>query len=138
MPASNFPSQATPRYQIYGARFRGFLLADATPWRQAERRLGAVWAAHNDLARNPDGTVDSLCDNARMRNDATVLLSVGEVAERLGLHKATIYRYVHEGSLPALRLGETGPWRIRSDRLEEWLQRYPAAPREETYHGRTA
>ena len=72
-----------------------------------------------------------------MRNDATVLLSVGEVAERLGVHRATVYRYVHEGELPALRLGEDGPYRVRSDVLERWL--VPVTPpREETYHGRTA
>jgi excisionase family DNA binding protein len=59
------------------------------------------------------------------------LLSVGEVAERLGVHRATVYRYVHSGELPALRLGEDGPYRVRSDRLEEWIQRYPAVPREE-------
>jgi excisionase family DNA binding protein len=69
-----------------------------------------------------------------VRNDATVLLSVGEVAERLGVHRATVYRYVHEGELPALRLGEDGPLRVRSDVVERWL--VPVTPKEE--HGRAA
>jgi excisionase family DNA binding protein len=72
-----------------------------------------------------------------MRNDATELLSVGEVAERLGVHRATVYRYVHGGELPALRLGEDGPYRIRSDVLDQWLVPVnPPQPREESWHGR--
>jgi excisionase family DNA binding protein len=71
-----------------------------------------------------------------MRNDATELLSAAAVAERLGLHKATVYRYVHEGQIPALRLGEDGPLRIRSDVLERWLAAHPVTPKEE--YGRAA
>jgi excisionase family DNA binding protein len=80
--------------------------------------------------------LDSLCDNGRIFNDATDLLSAAAVAERLGVHRATVYRYVQEGELPAIRLGEDGPLRIRSDVLEQWLAQYPVVPREEMSHGR--
>jgi excisionase family DNA binding protein len=96
------------------------------------RHSCAVWAPSGRSQRSCARlakTVDLLCDNAQMRNDANVLLSVGEVAERLGVHRATAYRYIHSGELPALRLGEAGPYRIRSDVLERWL--VPVTPREE-------
>jgi excisionase family DNA binding protein len=44
-----------------------------------------------------------------------------EVAEVLGLHRGSIYRKIQSGELPAIRLGEDGPLRIRSDQLDEWL-----------------
>jgi excisionase family DNA binding protein len=71
-----------------------------------------------------------------MFTDATELLSPSEVARLLGVHKATVYRRIHQGEIRALRLGETGPLRVRSDELERWLQRYPVVPREES-HART-
>jgi excisionase family DNA binding protein len=39
----------------------------------------------------------------------------------LGLHRGSVYRKIHSGELPAIRLGEDGPLRIRSDELDEWL-----------------
>jgi excisionase family DNA binding protein len=49
------------------------------------------------------------------------LFSPAEVAELLGLHRGSVYRKIHSGELPAIRLGEDGPLRIRSDQLDEWL-----------------
>lgn len=74
-----------------------------------------------------------MCDNGHMFNDATELLSPSEVARLLGVHRASVYRYINAGELPAIRLGEDGPLRVRSDVLERWLQQYPAARREESY-----
>jgi excisionase family DNA binding protein len=68
-----------------------------------------------------------------MFNGATELLSPSEVARLLGVHKATVYRRIHEGEIRAIRLGEDGPLRVRSDELERWLARYPVVPREESY-----
>lgn len=51
-------------------------------------------------------------------------LRVGEVAKALNTSKATVYRRVHEGSLPALRLGDgTASLRIDAEELDRWLHR---------------
>jgi excisionase family DNA binding protein len=59
-----------------------------------------------------------------MFNEAT-LLSPAKVAQLLGLHRASVYRRINTGELPAIRLGEDGPLRVRSDELEAWLKRHP-------------
>lgn len=57
--------------------------------------------------------------------DATTLprfFTVEEVAERLRLHRATVYRYLHDDGLPYVRLGgDLGPLRVREFDLEAWL-----------------
>ena len=61
---------------------------------------------------------------------ASEFLTVSEVARRLRVHEATIYRRVSAGEIPALRLGEHGPLRIPADEFEAWLHGRPArAPR---------
>lgn len=47
-----------------------------------------------------------------------------EVAERLGIHRVTVYRLIHEQELPYIRLRsgpKRAPLRIREDELEAWL-----------------
>ncbi len=51
----------------------------------------------------------------------TKLLPITEVARRLSISRPTAYRRVWEGSLPAYRLGETGPLRVDETELEDWL-----------------
>ena len=58
---------------------------------------------------------------------ATEFLTVSEVARRLRVHEATIYRKVSAGEIPALRLGERGPLRIPADEFERWLFEEEAA-----------
>jgi excisionase family DNA binding protein len=49
-------------------------------------------------------------------------LSPAEVARRLAVHRATVYRWIHTGELPAVRLGEGGTTlRVRADTLNAWL-----------------
>jgi excisionase family DNA binding protein len=67
-----------------------------------------------------------------LSNATRTLLSPAEVAQILGLHRASVYRRINSGELPAIRLGEDGPLRVRSDQLEDWLTRHPAVPRGET------
>ena len=55
----------------------------------------------------------------------TPLLTIPQVARRLGLHRDTVYRKVAAGEIPALRLGENGPLRVPADELERWLYRDP-------------
>jgi excisionase family DNA binding protein len=57
-----------------------------------------------------------------MRDDFTadndVLLSVGQVADRLRVSRMTVYRLIRNAQLPAVRIGHT--YRISS----HWLARY--------------
>jgi excisionase family DNA binding protein len=39
-----------------------------------------------------------------------MFVSVGQAAERLGLHGKTVLRFIHDGRLPATRIGKS--WRI--------------------------
>ena len=56
----------------------------------------------------------------------TELLTIPEVARRLGLHRDTVYRKIAAGEIPALRLGgEHGPLRVPVDELERWLYSDP-------------
>lgn len=59
-----------------------------------------------------------------MLPDATpagLLLTVDEVAERLRVHPASVYRKVHAGDIPAVRLTDHGPLRISATDLDDWL-----------------
>ena len=58
-------------------------------------------------------------------NEARSLLTVQEVAERLRVHRGTVYRKVSNGTLPALKLTTSGRGaiRVREDELELWLER---------------
>jgi excisionase family DNA binding protein len=52
--------------------------------------------------------------------DATPrLLKADELAERWGIHRATIYRLIKRGALPALRIG--GSVRVDPREAERWL-----------------
>src|SRR5262249_18377899 len=56
--------------------------------------------------------------------DATPkLLKASELAERWGLHRATVYRLVQRGELPALRIG--GSIRIDPAEAQAWLWSTP-------------
>jgi excisionase family DNA binding protein len=49
-------------------------------------------------------------------------LTIPEVAERLRWHRASVYRAIHRGDIPAVRLGEVGAsLRVREDDLDRWL-----------------
>ncbi len=61
---------------------------------------------------------------------APALLTPAQVANRLGVSRVTIYRRVWDGSLPALRVGETGPLRFEPEAVERLLR--PALETKET------
>ena len=48
-------------------------------------------------------------------------ISLNEVAEKLGVHYMTVYRYVRTGLLPATKRG--GTWRVAIDDLKEFVGR---------------
>jgi excisionase family DNA binding protein len=49
------------------------------------------------------------------------LLTVAEVADRLRLTRLSVYRRIEAGVLPALRIGERGPIRVRLEAVEALL-----------------
>ncbi|HVE90919.1 MAG TPA: helix-turn-helix domain-containing protein [Actinomycetota bacterium] len=53
------------------------------------------------------------------------LLTVDEVAQLLGVHRATIYRWAETGVLPAIKVG-SALLRFDPDVLQDWLRTTPA------------
>ena len=54
------------------------------------------------------------------------LLSVSDVARRLNVSRPTVYRLVHAGQIPAVRIGQgIGPIRIDERELYAWLYSEP-------------
>jgi excisionase family DNA binding protein len=51
----------------------------------------------------------------------TDFLNTDEAAKFLKLAKPTLYKYVKEGRLPAIRMGKV--WKFHKKLLEEWLMR---------------
>ena len=49
------------------------------------------------------------------------LIGVEEVARRLGLVPATVWRWCREGRLPCIKMGKS--WRIRPEALEDFIRR---------------
>ena len=47
------------------------------------------------------------------------VMTVKEIAEYLGVHPMTIYKYVQEGKIPAFKIGAS--WRIRRDSIKKWM-----------------
>jgi excisionase family DNA binding protein len=53
----------------------------------------------------------------------TRLLTVAEVAARLGVSKGSVYRYITSNRLPATRLGDgLAPLRVSERELDSWLE----------------
>ena len=64
------------------------------------------------------------------------LLPLGDVAERLSVSRATVYRMAQDGRLPVLQLGGRGTsLRVSEDALEEFL--CPVAPTRDASPGPT-
>jgi excisionase family DNA binding protein len=46
-------------------------------------------------------------------------MTVGEVSEYLRVHRATIYKLLKRGGIPAFRIGTD--WRFNSETIDRWL-----------------
>jgi len=55
------------------------------------------------------------------------ILTITEVAERLGMHPVTVYRLVKEARLPVFRIGRM--LRFDADELEKWMLNAKLPPR---------
>jgi excisionase family DNA binding protein len=58
-----------------------------------------------------------------LKAETPEFLTPNEVAAKLGQSRATVYRKIATGLLPAVRLGPSSrsPLRIVADELDEWL-----------------
>ncbi len=63
---------------------------------------------------------------AERRRSSGDLMTPGQVAEYLQLHKLTIYKYIREGRLPAARLGRS--LRIMKGDVDRFLEERKTAP----------
>ncbi len=55
------------------------------------------------------------------RSDTPAFMTTGEVIAFLRVNARTLYRLIHTGGLPAVRVGRQ--WRFRRSDLEVWLSR---------------
>ena len=54
------------------------------------------------------------------------LLSIAQVCQRLGMGKSWVYRRIHEGVIPSVKLGRT--IKVRRSELEDYLEEHRHRP----------
>jgi excisionase family DNA binding protein len=52
---------------------------------------------------------------------AARFLTLSEVADVLNIAPAQVYSLVRAGSLPAIKIGARGQWRVESEQLEKYI-----------------
>ena len=48
------------------------------------------------------------------------LLNLEEMAEYIGASNTTVYRYIKQKKIPALKIGKL--WKFRKERIDEWIK----------------
>lgn len=62
-------------------------------------------------------------------------LTVADAAEVLAVDVETVHGLILSGELPAIRVGESGPWRIERTQLELWIDdQYETTRRHSAWH----
>ena len=79
-----------------------------------ERRCTMAATPHDDGPEIPRGPGPGDISDVRF-------LTVAEVATMMRVSKMTVYRLVHGGELPALRVGRS--FRVTEDDVQEYLRR---------------
>ncbi len=49
-------------------------------------------------------------------------LTLDDVADELAISRSQAYALVRNGSLPAMKVGGRGQWRVERTRLEQWIE----------------
>jgi excisionase family DNA binding protein len=62
-----------------------------------------------------------------MKEDATEIFTLDEVAAYLKLGKRTVYRLAAAKKIPAFKVG--GTWRFQRQEIDQWIKRQTAEPR---------
>lgn len=52
-------------------------------------------------------------------NEKPALISLAELSQYLGVHKASIKRWLKRGEIPGFKLG--GCWRFDRQRIDQWM-----------------
>lgn len=74
------------------------------------------------VATRPSTPAAKVCSGMSTTATPARLLRLDEVGERLNVSRATVYRMVADGRLPAVRLGGPGaPLRVDEAEFEAWL-----------------
>lgn len=50
----------------------------------------------------------------------TTLMDVDELADYLGVHKATVYRHAQKGKIPGFKIG--ADWRFHRRSIDKWIK----------------
>lgn len=48
------------------------------------------------------------------------IMTIREVADYLGVHTSTIYKYAQQGKIPAFKLGKD--WRFTRKHIDNWIE----------------
>jgi excisionase family DNA binding protein len=76
-----------------------------------------------------------MATKAESQSPPDEIMTVGQVANYLHLNKLTIYKYIHEGKLPAIRFGRT--FRVRREDVHAFLAAQRFGPKESKRSVRT-
>jgi excisionase family DNA binding protein len=56
------------------------------------------------------------------RDEIGRFLTVADAAELLAVDVATVDELIRSGELPAIRVGNAGPWRVERTQLDVWIE----------------
>jgi excisionase family DNA binding protein len=82
----------------------GLEAGDRSPW------VEGLWTAQGSRRRR-----STLGPVARF-------LTLDDVADELAISRSQAYALVRNGSLPAMKVGGRGQWRVERTRLEQWIE----------------
>ncbi len=63
----------------------------------------------------------------------TRVITIGELAEYLRVHRSTIYRLLKKGQLPGFKIGSD--WRFNIEAIDQWRMQQSPAPNEISQDG---
>mgnify|MGYP000409698766 CR=1 FL=1 len=49
------------------------------------------------------------------------LMNLEEMAKYIGVSNTTVYRYIKQGKIPAIKIGKL--WKFRKETIEGWLKK---------------
>ncbi len=104
-------------------------MADDRPLVRLKRALAAHRKALEDLESAllefEEAVEGQVPDRPESRD--LELLSIAQVCQRLGMGKSWVYRRIHEGAIPSVKLGRT--IKVRRSELEDYLEEHRNQPR---------
>jgi excisionase family DNA binding protein len=74
---------------------------------------------------HPSPTTEPTCDQHSNHQATPVgrFLTLGQVSEILNISPSQTYSLVRSGSLPAIKIGGRGQWRVERTQLETYIER---------------